>query len=383
MQSLRPNSPAVFPGRHGRFRQRLVRSLGQQSEPALSNVSGALRAAHPAGGIETLAQLHAHLQTAIELEHSTIPLYLTALYTLDPASNSLAYQALQGVVMEEMLHMVQVCNLLNAVGGHPAIDRPDFIPKYPTYLPNSDDAFLVSLQRFSKQALDVFLKIELPAVPQAPAQPDDYHTIGQFYEAIRQALVVLDRSNPGGIFTGDPSLQIMPDQFYGGGGGLLVVRNLDDALEAIEEIIGQGEGVDQTIFDSDALLFGQEVELAHYFRFQELRQERRYQHGDTPASGPTGPVLPVDWHAVVDMAPDPKLANYPEGSPVWMQTLAFNRTYCQLLRQIHRACNGAPQILREEAVPTMYALKFQAMALLNLPVEGGGRAGPSFEYVPA
>jgi hypothetical protein len=42
---------------------------------------------------------------------------------------------IKGVVIEEMLHMTIAANVLNAVGGHPAIDRPDFVPNYPEDLP--------------------------------------------------------------------------------------------------------------------------------------------------------------------------------------------------------------------------------------------------------
>jgi hypothetical protein len=376
------NSTYLRPARHGGLRQTLVRPLAEAAA-----TQGAALAASPDarrhGTIRTLPALRAHLQTAIELEHSTIPPYLTALYTMDANRNPFAYRAIQGVAMEEMLHMVQACNLLNAVGGRPQIDKPDFIPSYPTYLPHSDDAFLVPLQKFSKKTLDVFLQIELPAAPSAPPQADRYHSIGQFYEAIREALVMLDAATPGGIFSGDPARQVGAEHFYGGGGQLLVVRGLGHALEAIEEIIGQGEGIDRTIFDTDAVLFGEQVEYAHYFRFNEVRQGRRYLATDTPHGGPTGPAIPVDWDDAIDMAPNPRLADYPEGSPVRQQMLAFNRGYTRLLRQLHRACNGHPQVLREEAVATMYELKVQALALLNLPDGRGRRAGPSFEYAPS
>lgn len=118
----------------GRRRQRLVRPLQSPlqalrftAEPAEFQVSGT---------IKTLPQLREHLQTAIQLEHTTIPPYLTTLYTLDERRNRFAYQAIQGVVMEEMLHMIQVCNILNALGGSPAINTPHFIrntrPRCPT-----------------------------------------------------------------------------------------------------------------------------------------------------------------------------------------------------------------------------------------------------------
>jgi hypothetical protein len=356
--------------RSGRQRHSLLRAPGD-----MRLMSQAL------GGptIDTLQDLHRHLQTAIELEHATIPTYLVALYTLDMQRNAAAYRAIQGVVMEEMLHMIQVCNILNATGGHPVIDKPDFVPSYPTYLPQSNRAFLVPLQKFGRDTLDIFLDIEHPAPSGAPPEPDHYQTIGQFYKAIREAVVRLD-AQLGGVFTGDPARQISAEQYYGGGGELIAIRNLADAEVALEEIVGQGEGVDDTIVDSDSVLFGQDIELAHYFRFNELRQDRRYQAGDTPSSGPTGAPLHIDWEAVIDMAPNPRLDHYPEGSPAWTQSMRFNRTYTQLLRSLHRATNGQPEVLNE-AVSLMYALKQQALALLNLSDGKGRRAGPSFEYV--
>ena len=366
----------------GRLRQRLIRPL----EPALQALllAPAPEGFRIGGTIKTIEQLREHLQTAIELEHSTIPVYLTTLYTLDERKNPFAYQAIQGVAMEEMLHMIQVCNILNAVGGSPAINKPDFIPKYPTPLPHSDDAFLVSLQKFSPDAIDTFLKIEMPAGKCAPPEANHYATIGQFYHAIRIALVELDAHNRlhggPGIFTGDPARQVLPEHYYGGGGKLLPVHELQDALLGIEEIVGQGEGVDGTIIDTDSVLFGQDVEYAHYFRFNEVKYGRRYRPDDNAKYPPTGPAVEVDWQAAADMAPNPKMADYPEGSPVWKQTREFNRIYTSLLDQLHIACNGQPASL-SGAIPIMYQLKYQAQALLNLPNGRGGRAGPSFEYI--
>ena len=44
-------------------------------------------------------------------------------------------QTLQSVVMEEMLHMVNAANVLNAIGGAPFFDHPAFIPTYPLVMP--------------------------------------------------------------------------------------------------------------------------------------------------------------------------------------------------------------------------------------------------------
>ena len=78
----------------------------------------------PLGRIATLESLQEHLQWAIELEHFTIPTYLCALYSLDPARNADAAEVIASVLIEEMLHLTLAANMLNAVGGRPRIDTP-------------------------------------------------------------------------------------------------------------------------------------------------------------------------------------------------------------------------------------------------------------------
>lgn len=328
--------------------------------------------------IKTVEGLRHHLQTAIELEHSTIPPYLCALYSIVNDKNIESTQIIKSVVMEEMLHLILAANVLNAIGGTPIVDKPNFIPEYPTYLPHSDKSFKVSLSKFSRDTVETFLKIEKPAEPCAEPEPNHYQTIGQFYEAIEIALRELSEQE--NIFTGDPNRQITPEYYYGGGGEIVPVTDLDSALNALNEIIGQGEGINQTIFDGDHRIFGQEIEYAHYFRFNEIFQGQYYTNLDTPKSGPTGDPLNVDWQAVYNMQQNPKLDNYPKGSELWKKTLEFNKTYTSLLNGIHQALNGRPRLLLA-SVKGMYELKYQAIELMKTPIDASGiTAGPSFEY---
>lgn len=330
--------------------------------------------------IKTVPSLRRHLQTAIELEHSTIPPYLCGLYSIQDGDNLPSSQVIRSVVVEEMLHMILASNVLNAIGGEPSINHSRFIPEYPTYLPHSDKSFPVNLEKFSRSTVETFLKIEMPAKPKAPPEPNKYHTIGQFYEAIEDGLKRLSREK--NIFTGDRDRQIGPEYYYGGGGGVVPVHDLDSALEALKEIVGQGEGVDYTIFDGDYRIFGDEIEYAHYFRYNEIYEGRYYTKKDTPKSGPTGKRLPVDYDNVYNMRLNPKMKYYPKGSEIWEKSYEFNRTYMALLDGLHTAFNGKPKQLLT-AVVKMYDLKYQAIELMKIPVnEEGMTAGPSFEYVP-
>ena len=92
------------------------------------------------------------------------------------------------------------------------------------------------------------------------------------------------------------------------------MTGLDSAMAALREIVEEGEGLPHSIWDSARKLFGgsrARRELAHYFRFTELLAGQYFGPDDTPATGPTGPLLPVDWDASYDMAPNPKADDYP------------------------------------------------------------------------
>src|SRR5665811_1520353 len=103
--------------------------------------------------IEGVEELHRYLQFALQLEHSTIPPYLTALYSIHPGTNEDAVKAIQSVVVEEMLHIALVSNILNAVGGDPDFTDEGFIANYPAHLPDGETDFEVSLRPFSPEAI--------------------------------------------------------------------------------------------------------------------------------------------------------------------------------------------------------------------------------------
>jgi hypothetical protein len=327
--------------------------------------------------IATIEDLRTHLQWAIELEHATLPPYLCALYSLDAARNPEAVEVVQSVFVEEMLHLTLAANLLNAVGGSPVLDAPALVPGYPRPLPHSDRSFQIELLPFGQRALEGFLRIEEPAVPGSAPEADGYETIGQFYEAIEAGLRDLSaRLGEQAVFTGDPARQVTAAYPYGGSGRIVEVRDLASALDALNEIVEQGEGAAQhDVWDGDHQMFHAErEEVGHYYRFLELRAGRRFQAGDTPATGPTGKTVEVDWDAVHPMPANPRIADAVPGSEVAVAQQAFNDAYCTLLWMLEQAFNGDPSMLGT-ATGAMFGLKARAQALLGLG------AGPTFEYV--
>ena len=349
-----------------------------------SDSTSATETASSAGSITTLEGLREHLQWALELEHSTIPPYLCALYSIKAGHNTEAIEVLNSILVEEMLHLTLAANLLNAVGGQPRLDTPQMLQTYPRPLPHSADSFEVSLLRFSPEALETFLKIEQPSPKTGPAEGNHYETIGQFYEAIEQGFRDLSATlGERNVFCGDPARQILNHPFYSGGGSIVAVNDLASSLKALAEIVEQGEGANHAqVWDGDADVFHPDRDqVAHYYRFEELKLGRRYRRGDTPRSGPTGDAVAVDWNAVHPMRANPRSDDHLAGTPVRLAQEEFNRSYCMLLQLLEQVFNGAPQMLGS-AFGGMYTLKSQAQNLMQMANEDGDTtAGPSFEYV--
>jgi hypothetical protein len=338
-------------------------------------------------------QLHDNLQTAIELEHSTIPPYLAAYFTINQDTNTFSWNVIRSVFMEEMLHMTLACNIMNAVGGHPSIDNPKFIPEYPTKMEFADRKFDVGIIKFSKAAIETFLEIEKPSEEKLMVRGEyakdlmqpiklKEKTIGEFYNTIKEQLIYLvDTYGEENVFNGDKNLQVTPKDYYGGGGEIIVVDTLDKALFAIDIIVDQGEGASGSINDGDDAYFGQDQEVAHYFRFNEIYLGQKYKPTDVPNKPPTGEKVAINWEARIDMVNNPKAADFPAGSPAREKAEEFNQLYSHFLRLLHLAFNGqSPLIVK--AIGMMYQMKYLAAELLNCPLPNSKQfAGPPFEYI--
>ena len=345
--------------------------------------------------ISSLEELHIYLYHALQLEHATIPPYLTALYSLKPGSNSQPLHVMRVVAVEEMLHLTLVANVLNAVGGSPDLTRDDFVPNYPSALPNGELDFEVGLQRFCRDQVQTFLNIERPPAAPTPghrvqrraangkqpllqvtADPElHFYSIGEFYAEIARGLKLLAleaRESGKTLFVGDKSRQITPEYYFSGGGEIVPVYDLESALRAIELIATQGEGLGGGIFDA-------ENELAHYHAFEQTILGRYYDPGDKAAE-PSGVEIAIDWDAVYPIRPNAKLADYPKGSDIRAAAIAFNAAYKDFLTLLTTAFNGQPALLID-AVGSMFRLKELVGQLMRNPIPGsaGEHAAPTFE----
>ena len=328
--------------------------------------------------LETIDDLQVALANAIKLELSTIPPYLTALFSIKPGHNAVAATIIRGIVIEEMLHLSLACNLLNAVGGCP--DLVDAVPAYPTGLPmgigdQPGRTFVVPLKRLSQQTLGIFMTIEEPEHPLvfraralAAATDSTYRTIGEFYTAVGSLIGDLG----GGIFTGHRDRQVTG---WIGTDPLAPVHDLPSAQAAITLIIDQGEGT-ATSPAADP------EELAHFYRFEQIQ---RGQTLNQDAAAPHGyswgpPPVVFDLEGVWPMTDNPPLVPLPAGSEVERVSSQFDGTFTALVDALQRTFDGNPGALGS-AMAQMHALRIEAQRLMPLAVpDTDCTAGPRFAY---
>lgn len=394
-------------------RDAIVRWLRQERPPFLA--------------LRNVDDLRHALQLALELEHSTIPPYLYALFSLKSGSNREVAEIIRGVVRQEMLHMTLVANILTALGGEPRIGRPGFVPTYPNHLPAGVlPDLVVSLRRCSVQQIrDVFMGIERPEQPltkaRAPypepvvperielnelgevtsyyyelpqnntvkmaqaisAQDLDTHlfsplrtffqeaefeefTIGWLYTQVARRIDELGD----GIFTGKDRPQVLnwPGEAPG---NLHRVYDVATAQSAIYEIIHQGEG---TIGNPEY-----QGQPSHYYRFQQVVKGRRLVQKDG-AWVFEGEEIPFDPDGVYPVMDDPDTSAIPQESPGRLASELCDRTYGDLLGALDRVFNGHPEHL-QEAVSLMYSVELRAKELFQHPSTPGADTvlGPSFQ----
>lgn len=337
---------------------------------------------HKLEASHSIEDLHKAVQQAIEIEITTIPLYLYTYYSINrvPKQEDIityytkklmdngasekkackkakelsvkimvfankAAATIMSVVVEEMLHMALSSNLQRGLGAMPRIAGR--APKsFPTMLPGhakvqDDDGrfvdFKAPLAPLSVRQLEVFIKIEKPETGSIEIG-EEYTSIGEFYNSIIDYI----EENKANIKFDKKSPQVYPDQEYNRNGyyapnnvntiyydenhkaqftnanpsekkddhsgHLIKVTNVESAINAIEEIIEQGEGSTEEL----------EGEESHYIKFKNLRKELKAYRGylkdnmKIPKEELTDEYENLLSFFIHPVPKDPKTADFPE-----------------------------------------------------------------------
>ncbi|NQY04774.1 MAG: ferritin-like protein [Flavobacteriaceae bacterium] len=179
---------------------------------------------------------------------------------------------IMSVAIEEMLHMALSSNIKNALGKYGGL--PELVNKtpkvWPAYLPGHIPSFPINRAKLSLDQLHTFLLIESP-LPFTDGGHEkgaviEYQTIGKYYDMIIDCI----KNNLKDSDFDGKAPQLISSQYYNQNnidtiyydkdhkpqfangnhsGGLIHVKSIDTALEAMHEIIEQGEGASHTTKD--------------------------------------------------------------------------------------------------------------------------------------
>ena len=315
----------------------------------------------------------ANLQLGLAIELAVLPPYLYALWSLKTAAEGgseatqEAARTIRAVVYEEMLHAALVGNLINALGGKPAMPLPPM--GYPGPLPGhvkgGPGPGWVSLEPMSDAAAKAFMAIELPKWDEKNPPPQgEWNTIADLYAAIATELQT-------GKWAFNPVRQL-PLGDNPGPGRLIGVTSLARALEAIETIVEQGEGHEPPSkkVGPDVTEGDEDHEVAHYDQFVAI-----CDYFETKRMSTTQDVWPL--------AKDPKASDY---APAQQQAnAAFNCAYSELLDSLQAQLVAPSPRIYGTPTDRMNELAHLATLLRNtgpLPKEPAKLPGPTFEYLP-
>lgn len=319
----------------------------------------------------TLDDLKHALQFAVELELSTLPVYLSGMWSLKDQTGQVA-TLMSSVVREEMLHMGLACNLLTAIGGTPTIT----VPTYPGTLPGGVLPDLtVYLGGVSKdQVKKIYMEIEYPEngpfdnadkslFPRGEQGP----TIGQFYACI---LAAFQQLQPTIVATKQLTRHV-------GEFSVFSIGSLDDVERAIQEITEQGEGTSQSPDAVDYI----DV-LGHFYRFGEIWHEQGIvqRNGIWSYDGRNIPFPGTDEIYQVLPLQTSSYDNPPAKVQIALNN--FNQAFSTLISQLQTAWANGDSGSLQDAIDTMFTLQNLATTIMGHPYSEGGVYGPEFLVVP-
>lgn len=313
-------------------------------------------------GQRDVGWLQAALQAAVCVELSTIPPYLCALWSIKDEMHPVA-ASIRNVVQEEMLHMSLACNMLTAIGGTPAIASASAVPRYWAHLPVGIHPDLtVVLTGYNESSLATFIEIEAP--DPTPDERDGQHrSIGDFYTGVAETLTHV-------------APQISLERQVAGPLAFMTIPTLESAYAAIDLIKDQGEG-------SSAATVAHTDELAHYYRFLELRERRHLSHldeGGAPVFD--GPVWdePETWPVATVPDGGHQRADVPPS--VWDQLDRFDRTFSRLLDSLQLAWETGRETPLVRGIEIMFELTTLGRSVMQIDKpDGSGTYCPSFRRV--
>lgn len=236
----------------------------------------------------TMEYLRGHLQAAVDLEMWTIPYYMSAMYSVVDRASS-AFQLIQSVVHQEMLHVQLVSNVANAYGYSPLFPAPAYVGTTIPHLdfdldtpdprqefsPYSAEIGPLDELRINGMCLVEYPEWETGHKPDLHDTVSEYGSIGEFYDALEFGARQFASKICGGVRQVD-----LFSAFYRDLPKLTVEASGQGAFSQVALLIDtireQGEGKKAAGLIEEAFrntADDSDPELGHYDKFIKIRDE--------------------------------------------------------------------------------------------------------------
>jgi len=349
------------------------------------------------------------LQAALQLEFATIAPYLSAAFSLND-QNEVIQKLIFRVAKEEMLHMIAVANLMNAIGTSP--DIVGAVPEYPFYLNSLEPPLLLELNSFSLGLVEsLFRTIEAPEDPvDFPSELESFaaerpRTIGQFYKGI---IRLIENDTIPDLFTNterDSYKQVeVPLRFDQSQDKInylndqenrkyplsaeidLLIEDKESAIRHLAWIVSEGEGGDK--FNP----LGPEGIPGHYYRFESILESKYLIRDETSELGYSysGGSLIFSQEGVHEFEANAKVEQFAAWQDVETQMNRFNQKYTEMVDGLQVAFNCPDPAQKPEAVAAydaaisaMRAMTRIAGRIIVNANEAMIKAGVPFQYKPS
>lgn len=378
------------------------------------------------------------LHLAAELEHNLMCQYLFAAYSMKRSTSeglsevqlekTRGWGALMTMVArQEMEHMGLVLNLLNAIGGTPYFQRPNFPQRKERY---GKMGIKSELTRFDKETIKRFQDFEAPqpepgpeycatrgvarediralllapqvltqrqaqaataaaSATQIPQPEIEFTSVQDLYLSLAAGFVaVAERIGERNLFIGNVKAQIWggPGTPYSEGSmddlsqydlDVIQVVDLKSAINAIVEIVEQGEGI---------LAPPDYVEHTHYCIYTNMLRDMLNEKPGFDAARPVVRNPLTRMHPDITAPREVNIITRPETREI---ASLFNLTYETMLLMMLFLYGGSAKT-QKQRVDLMNAIFFPLMTMFIRPLseiltqlpafkDKNGNAGPGFE----
>lgn len=240
----------------------------------------------------TIEKLKKALHDSLVVERAACLFYLSSLYCFKGKKNKAAKSLIKSVALEEMVHSIIACNLLNAVGESPSFNNvkmsfpmsfpwsisPPKVVKIcepneeflkiameierPNFFDDSQIGFEHQVDRFTLSSLKEYLN------QTKPSSSTPSFSMGMFFQEIRKSFIYLNETQPDKLWIGDPKKQISIQ--FSKFKRIEKVVDLKTALQSVNSVEFESEGLPMNAMGAKW--------LSHYYRFSEISKGQKLSY---------------------------------------------------------------------------------------------------------